>query len=139
MKRPLEMARRWLSQAEHSLDVTRLLVDGRAWSDACFHAEQTAQMALKAFLYLRGRRSIRVPSVRELALECSREDGQFSSLVAQAGVLDRYYLSSRYPDAVPAPAVPFEMFSQEEADQAWNFARTVVETVRVKISGGPAS
>ena len=137
MKNPKETAQRWLTQAEHSLRVARLLFDNREWSDTCFQSEQTAQMALKAFLYLKGRRSVRIHSVRELALDCAKEDDEFSSFVALGGVLDRYYLASRYPDAVPAPAVPFETFDDEEASRAFEAAQVIVATVRARVQADP--
>ena len=69
MKTPLETARRWLAQAEHSLIVSRSLLEGGFSPEACFHAEQTSQIALKAFLYLKGRRFVNIHSVRQLAIE----------------------------------------------------------------------
>ncbi|MBM3941614.1 MAG: HEPN domain-containing protein [SAR202 cluster bacterium] len=74
MKAPLETAKRWLAQAEHSLNATRILMDNGLWSDVCFHAEQTAQLALKAVLFGRGRRFVNIHSIRALVLECSQGD-----------------------------------------------------------------
>ena len=115
------------------------LLSGAYWAGTCFQAEQTAQLALKAFLYLRRRRHIPIHSVRELALECAKEDGEFSSFVESGGILDRYYLSTRYPDAVADPAVPFETFSEEEASRALESARAIVDAVRAKVASGTES
>lgn len=134
MKKPEETARRWLAQAEHSLAVGQSLLDLGHWSNVCFQAEQTAQLALKAFLYLRRRRRITMHSVRQLALECAGEDEAFSAFVGSGGILDRYYLSTRYPDAVAEGAVPFETFSQEEASRALESARVMVDAVRSKVA-----
>ena len=133
MKKPLETARRWLAQAEHSLTATQALLDSGFWPEACFHAEQTAQLALKAFLYARGRRHITIHSVLELAQQCAGEDGDFAPFVDYGGVLDRYYLSTRYPDALPEPALPFESFTQGEAGQALAHATEIVELARAKV------
>ena len=137
VKKPLETARRWLAQAEHNLIVARLLVDNGVWGAACFQAEQTAQLALKAFLFGKGRRSVTMHSVRELALACARGDDSFSPLGDYGLFLDRYYLSTRYPDALPAPAVPFESFTQQEAEQAVGYAEEIVGLVRAKIPKAP--
>jgi HEPN domain-containing protein/predicted nucleotidyltransferase len=142
VKKPLETARRWLAQAEHSLGMTRLLLQGGFWAGACFHAEQTAQLALKAFLYGVGRRFINIHSVRELAAQCSKDDSEFSPFVDYGTFLDRYYLATRYPDALPDPAVPFESFTEQEAQQALAFATEMVELVRGKVpstSPGPGA
>jgi HEPN domain-containing protein len=133
MKNPKETAKRWLAQAEHSLGTTRILLENGLWADACFHSEQTAQLALKAFLYYRGRRFVNIHSVRVLASECGKEDAQFLAFESYGMFLDRYYLSTRYPDALPAPAIPFESFTQQEAQQALGYATEIVELVRAQI------
>jgi HEPN domain-containing protein len=133
MKRPLETAKRWLAQAEHSLGMMRSLLEGGFWAGACFQAEQTAQLALKAFLYWRGRRFINIHSIRALALECGKEDAQFLVFESYGIVLDRYYLATRYPDVLPDPAIPFESFTQQEARQALGYATEIVELVRAQI------
>lgn len=133
MKRPLETAKRWLAQAEHSLVMTRSLADGGFWSGTCFHAEQTAQLALKAFLFYRGRRSVNIHSIQSLALECGGEDGDFLAFRDYGQVLDRYYLGTRYPDVLPEPAIPFESFNQRDASEALDYATEIVQLVRAKI------
>ena len=138
MKQPLATAQRWISQAENNLAMARTLFDNGFWSGTCFQSEQTAQVALKAFLFFKGRRYVRIHSVRELALECAREDDEFSGFVLHGAVLDRYYLSARYPDALPDPAVPFESFVEHDALQALDFAVEIVRTVRAKISVEPS-
>ena len=134
VRRPLETARRWLGQAEHSLTVTRVLLEQNLWSDVCFHSEQTAQMGLKAFLYLRGHRPILVHAVSELALQCSEEDSDFLIFIDQSAEIEEYYLSTRYPDAVASPAIPFEMFTEQQAMEALGYAERIVEVVRAKIA-----
>lgn len=133
MKTPKETSRRWLAQAEHNLSMARSLLESGFWSGACFHAEQTAQLALKAFLYWRGRRFVNIHSIRALALECGKEDVQFLAFEAYGMILDRYYLATRYPDVLPAPAIPFESFIQQEAQQALSYATEIVELVRAQI------
>ena len=137
MKTPKETARRWLAQAEHSLSTTRVLLESGIWADTCFHAEQTAQLALKAFLYWRGRRFVNIHSIRTLALECAKEDAGFLAFEDYGIILDRYYLATRYPDVLPEPAIPFESFTQQEARQALSYASEIVETVRNIVNASP--
>lgn len=133
MKRPLETARRWLAQAEHSLRMGRTLFDNGFWSGGCFQAEQTAQLALKAFLYSKGRRFVYIHSIRELVLECGKEDQEFLKFLTHGMTLDQYYIATRYPDALPEPAVPFEVFTEQQASQALAFATEMVELAKSKI------
>ncbi|MEK7814286.1 MAG: HEPN domain-containing protein [Chloroflexota bacterium] len=137
MKNPKETARRWLAQAEHSLDVTQVLLAQSLWPEVCFHAEQTAQLALKAYLFLEGRRFINVHSIRALAEECNKYDATFTPIIDYGRILDRYYLATRYPDVLPPPAVPFESFTEPEAHQALDYATEIVELARARISREP--
>ena len=134
MKRPGETYRRWLDQAQHQLRVVEILLREGVWSDACFMAEQTAQMALKAFLFGKGRRMVPIHSVRELASQCSELDERFGEAVEWGKVLDRYYLTTRYPDALAPPAVPFDSFTEADAVQAHGYARDIL-----KLVGGAAA
>lgn len=133
MKKPLETARRWLAQAEHSLSIATLMLENGAWSDTCFHSEQTAQLGLKAFLFVSGSRFINIHSVRQLAVDSTERDDQFSRFIDYGAVLDRYYLGTRYPDALPEPAIPFQWFTESDARQALNHATEIVELVQTKI------
>ena len=134
MKNAPEQARRWLAQAEYNLRVARSLSAEGLWSSACFMAEQTAQVVLKAYLYGQGRRSIPIHSVYELARECANLDSAFEPLLGGGQVLDRYYLITRYPDALPPPAVPYQVFSEAEARQALAIAEQAVALVRDRVS-----
>ena len=133
VKKPLETARRWLAQGQHSLSMATSLLASGFWAGACFQSEQTAQLALKAFLYSAGKRFVNIHSVRELAIRCAQEDEAFLSFVDYGTFLDKYYLSTRYPDALPAPALPFESFTEKEAREALGYATEIVQTVKARV------
>jgi HEPN domain-containing protein/predicted nucleotidyltransferase len=135
MKKPLETARRWLAQAEHNLIMTRSLLDNGFWAGTCFQAEQTAQLVLKAYLFLQGRRFVNVHSIPTLAQECSQYDAAFLPIIEHGVVLDRYYLSTRYPDTLPAPAIPYQSFTEQEAQQALGYVTEMVTLVKTRIAG----
>jgi HEPN domain-containing protein len=132
MKRPREQSQRWLEQAEHQLEVTNALLELGFWSDVCFMAEQTAQMALKAFLYGEGRRFVLLHSIQELALQCSEIDEAFAETIEWGKILDRYYIPTRYPDALPPPTVPFRSFIESDAQQARQYATNIVQLVKTR-------
>ena len=139
MKTPVETARRWLAQAEHNLSMARSLFDGSFWAGACFHSGQTAQLALKAYLFRQGKRFVNIHSVRALVLESSKEDSDFLPFEDYGMFLDRYYLSTRYSDVLPAPAVPYESFTAAEAQQALGYAEEIVELAKAKIAAADGS
>ena len=63
---PHDEATRWLKQAEHALRVATILLGDQCFAECCFHAEQTGQLALKAFLYGKGERVVNLHSVKQL-------------------------------------------------------------------------
>jgi len=134
MKRPLLNARRWLRQAEHDFEqAQKAAVDG-SYAYAAFFSEQAAQKALKAFLVRSGKRIIAIHSVAELAREAGKIEKSFAALAGKGAGLDRHYLASRYPDALPEPAIPFESYTKEDAEEAVAAAAEFLILVRKFIS-----
>ena len=135
MKNPDEQRSRWLKQAEHQLSVTKGLFELGFWSDACFNAEQTAKMAMKALLFGVGCRFIPIYSAYELSIECAKVDEAFRPLVDKGRALERFHLQTRYPDALEFPAVPFKSFFEEDAVRAFQDASDIVDMVKSKPGG----
>lgn len=136
MKLNKEEALRWLEQAEHNLEVAENNFKMKFYSDACFMSEQTAQMALKAFIIYHKRRPILEHSIQELARICSQYDKEFEELIDFGKILDRYYILTRYPDALAPPAVPYKTYTEKDAKEAVGFARKIVEIVSKKLEDG---
>jgi HEPN domain-containing protein len=88
---------------------------------------------LKAFLYSRGRREVHVHSIRELVVECGKEDAEFLQFLSYGMTLDQYYIPTRYPNALPPPAVPFQSFTPQQASEALDFAVRIVGSARARI------
>ena len=130
MKQPLLNARRWLRQAEYDLEQAKKSAADGSYAYAAFFSEQAAQKALKAFLFKSGRRVVTIHSVAELAREAGKVEKGFESLVGKGAGLDRHYLASRYPDALPEPAMPFESYTKEDAEEALRAAQDIFETAR---------
>jgi HEPN domain-containing protein len=51
MKDPVAEAARWLKQAQYDLEVAKYNAEGQFYATACFSAQQSAEKALKAFLF----------------------------------------------------------------------------------------
>ena len=77
----------WYRQAVRKLDSARWDIEGKFYEDACFSAQQSAELAVKALLQSRGRIELG-HSVYQLLQKT--EDAP-SDLVDAARVLDRYY------------------------------------------------
>jgi len=111
-------AKRWFSQAQADLAVVRTLRSAGHYAAACFHAQQSAEKALKAVLFSQGSRVVLGYSVRELARQCEALDPAFTKVVGEAAILDQFYIPTRYPNGLPVPAVPSETYTAAQADAA---------------------
>jgi HEPN domain-containing protein len=58
MRDPKAECARWLSQADNDLAFARYASEGRFFHQACFHAQQAAEKALKAVHYNDGARAV---------------------------------------------------------------------------------
>ena len=96
-------------------------------------AEQTAQVALKAFVIVNKRRHVWEHSVQELARLCSLYDKDFTGLIEAGKILDRYYIPTRYPDALASPAVPYKTYTEKDAVEAISLAEKITGLLKRKL------
>jgi len=96
-------------------------------------SEQTAQVALKAFIIANKRRYNWEQSVQELARLCQQYDSDFAVLVEAGKILDRYCIPIRYPDALASPAVPYKTYTKKDAVKAFGFAKKIIELVKRRL------
>ena len=120
-------AGRWLEQAQWDLKAAGDSAAAGNFEWACFQAQQGAEKALKAFLYAAGKGPALSHSVRLLLADCVQLDPALAEL-APAGELDRYYIPTRYPNALPGD-VPHEHFTEEAAERCRSLASSVIEFV----------
>ena len=65
---------------------------------------------------------------------CTRYEQAFEKVVKYGMVLDRYYILTRYPDALAPPAVPYKSYTKQDAVWALRYAEEILQLVRKKIS-----
>lgn len=119
-------ARRWFQQAQADLEVVRTLRSAGHHAAACFHSQQAAEKALKTVLFAQGARVVLEHSVRELARRCEAHDTAFADVAEEAALLDQFYIPTRYPNGLPAPAVPSETYMGAHAQSAQEAAEHIV-------------
>lgn len=117
-------AKDWLSQAKDDLAWGEASLKGGFFAQSCFVAQQASEKALKALAYQRGYDLIKGHSVRVVAKELGFND----KIEEAAKILDQYYISTRYPDSLPAGS-PFEYFSENQAREALAFAKMIIECI----------
>jgi len=137
MKKGKADALRWLRQAEHDLAVAEHNHTAGFYSDVCFMCEQASQKALKAYLIFKtGRPPLGEHSIQVLARRCAEFDKKFGELARLGGVLDRYYIPTRYPDALAPPVAPYEAYLPEDAENALHIAKRIFQLVKNEMEGG---
>lgn len=127
--RNLSEAQRWLAQALHDRDAARLNRDHGFHEHACFLAQQSAEKALKAFLYARGEGPVIGHSTLSLANECAAHEGNFAALQDACRRLDQLYIPTRYPNGLP-DNIPHEFYDTGLADQALGDLEAVISCVQ---------
>lgn len=125
-------AQRWLSQAERDIDDAKYTEEGRRFNLTCFLAQQSAEKALKAYLYAQNAEEIWGHSVSELCTDAEGFDSTFGKLKKKAASLDKYYIPTRYPNGLPG-GIPADVYQEEDAKMALLLANKVIEFVKRKI------
>ncbi len=128
-------AKRWLSEALWDLETAEILLREGRYNSAAFYAQQAAEKAVKALLY-----SINEApwghSVRVLLQRYFEATGIYEErLLVDARELDRHYIPSRYPNALPE-GTPHEAYDRETAERALEAAKRIIGFV-VKRIGEP--
>ena len=127
MKRPRYMS--WLLQSESDLRSVADLIKNGHYSQACFNAQQAAEKALKALAFFRGADLVKSHSLGTIAKDL-KINGELKTFSMK---LDIYYLTARYPDALPESAVPAENFDQTMATEAQNMAEKFLSRVKQEL------
>jgi len=119
---------RWLKQAERDFDDAEYAFKGDRYNLVCFLAQQSAEKAVKAFLYRSGEERVIGHSVSDLLERAKAKNTAFDSVI-RSRKLDLYYIPTRYPNGIPG-GLPYEAFDEEEAQKALKLAASVIEVVK---------
>lgn len=120
----------WLKQARKDLLWAKDTASAGHYAQSCFVSQQVAEKALKAIAYFRGYDLIKSHSLVNIIKDLSIN----SQLAEYARVLDLYYLSSRYPDALPDNIVPSDFFTKDQAESAIKMAEAFLEKANHELS-----
>ena len=133
MKDSLKESERWIAQAENDLQFARLAIKEGFFAQACFICQQTAAKALKALAYRQGERVVLGHSIFELLHRLEGAYPELEKYSEIAGLLDQYYVPTRYPNGLP-DGIPFQVFTPKQAAEAAEGAETLVRKVREFLS-----
>lgn len=113
-------------RGQRCLALARHAAGGGFHAGACFHAQQSAEKAVKAVHFFRGARSVMGRSVRKL-LEAA-EAPELSELLDAARELDLLYIPSRYPNGLES-GTPAEAFGPAQSTRAIDHASRIVQAI----------
>ena len=118
---------RWLSKAQRDLVTAQtMLASNPPLTDiVCFHSQQCAEKALKAFLVAAGVHVDRTHYLPRLLELCRDADDSFGQLAEDATSLTDYAVATRYPDVdEPDPTEDEARAATAAAERVLTFART---------------
>jgi len=124
----LEEGLRWFDQARADLKTAKDCLTDKNYYACAFFSQQSAEKALKGFLYSKGFRAIITHSVTELLEESTKHQSVFKKSIDQGKELDRHYIGSRYPNFYPrGPA--YKYYTEEIAKRCVNYAESILKEV----------
>jgi HEPN domain-containing protein len=127
-------ARAWLTNAQSDMLAAVRLKDDVAHL-ACFHSQQAAEKALKAVLTLHEGDVPLTHVLRELIAACREAEVELEPTIsARALSLEKYYIPTRYPDAL-GWADAASAYNTRDAEQAIGEAQAVVDWATRLLAG----
>ena len=118
MKDNRDVASGWLRKADSDLSNAALcLAAGTALDTACFHCQQAAEKALKAYLVANNEPFPFIHDLKRLLDCCVRVDSSFQTLESMATRLTPFAVLTRYDDEFWP--------DQTEVEEALGMARTI--------------
>jgi HEPN domain-containing protein len=131
MKDSTNEAKRWFLQGMQDLDDARFNHSGKRYNVACFLAQQSAEKILKSYLLAQGVDHVWGHSTGELCQDAKKFDQGFSHIEIESKSLDKYYIPTRYPDALPG-IIPSEAYDESDASKAIYLAEKIICFVESK-------
>lgn len=127
-------ADRWLAQAEEEHKDAELLMRARRYYLSLYLCQQSAEKALKAFIFLKEQEPVFSHSIAVLINVAAALDPDFDAL-ASTKRLDDYYIPTRYPNGLPGD-IPSRYYNdEEEVKRALTLSARVLELAKRKITG----
>ncbi len=121
----------WLEQAAEDIKWGDDSLASGHYAQSCFIAQQIAEKSLKALGFFRGYDLLKSHSLVQIAKEL-KINGEIEKASRR---LDLYYISTRYPDALPDAGVPSHYFGIEQAEEAMLMAKMIHEKCKHEIEG----
>ena len=107
-------SQRWLAQAAADLDSAAEVAESGRHALACFLCQQSAEKAISGYLFARGAEHIWGHALADLCEDAKAIDPSFDVIKTVAMLLDKHYLATRYPSALPG-GVPAQAYDADDS------------------------
>jgi len=125
-----ETGERWLAFAREDLRMAELALTEGILNQVCFHAQQCVEKAVKGWLEQHDQLPPRTHRMADLLpLLPSDLMGELGNALR---LLDRFYIPTRYPDAVP-DTLPGGVPRPSDAEEALDLARCALRRIERKL------
>lgn len=122
------LAREWFKLADEDLEYAKSgFEETDNYRMVCFDCQQVAEKYLKGYLQFKRVKFPKVHSLIELLTLAKSVDREFGEIEGEGKVLDKYYISTRYPGGVA------EIFNKGDAREALDAVEEIVEFIKNKI------
>lgn len=120
----------WLQASKRDKEMAEKLMREGLYEGCAFHAQQSAEKALKALLVEQGREA-RTHSCINILKLLKMEGFEIKDMELAAKRLDAHYIQSRYPNGAGGP--PEDLYSVEIAEETLSCLNQILEFVNQNI------
>jgi len=117
----------WLDFADYDLKTAKWELEGKIYTSCCYSCQQAAEKALKALILAKGKVAPKVHSLDRLVSELKNIGVNTSEIEEEALLLDKYYISARYPGQYGGPE---GLYGDVDAKLAVASAEKILKFVR---------
>jgi len=122
----MKESERWLLFAHQDLRMAELAMTEGLYNQVCFHSQQCAEKAIKGLLAQQGKVPPRTHRLADLLGPLDPDP--FAEERFEVQLLDRFYIPTRYPDALPG-SLPEGLPEAQEAQEALSTAAKVLAQI----------
>lgn len=126
-------SKRWMQQAKEDHTAAEAVHRSEIYNWSCFICHQSAEKAIKSFLYAKGCEDVWGNSLSDLCEDAIHFEPTFTMLKSIAMLLDKYYYISRYPSQIPG-GTSSSVFSKQESDKALEISKEILDFVQDRLN-----
>ncbi len=116
---------KWLFFAKSDLKAAEDMLKEAIYHLVCFHSQQVIEKCFKAMISSQGKPTHKIHSLKELWKKMEKPEIIWSDLeTSPLMAIDRYYLPTRYPDALPG-SLPEGLPTKKHAEEALAVAEKI--------------